>query len=169
MHADQVWSQLFLGVESTIPAKHPLYVYNPHDWFIIVRPETERLHAERLLARRPVFLTIGGATVLDRQTADLGRKDGYECTVTSRIKTESYVAIIGPYVTETRISKRGAADIAAIFETSPSLEEARGRLAALAAKRIPVRISIEKDECKANEWKRRLSRDFFIPKRNRDF
>lgn len=169
VHADQVWSQLFLGVEPAIPAKHPLYVYNPHNWFIILRPETERLHAERLLTRRPVFLSIGGTTALDRETGKLAHADGYECALSPRIKNASYIAVIGPYVTETKISKRSAQQISAIFKTTENLEEARERLATVAASRISVRISIEKNAHKAQQWKKRLSHEFFIPKRNRDF
>lgn len=169
VHADQIWSQLFLSIEPIIATKHPLYVYNPHDWFIILRPENERLHAERLIARRPIFLTVGGTTALDRETAVLAQADGYECALNPHIKRDVYIAIIGPYVTETRVHRLGADAIEGIFKTCDSLETAGEHLMALAERRVPVRISIEKNARKAQKWKRRLARDFFVPKRNRDF
>lgn len=164
---DQLWSDLFSSLEQILPAHHPLFLYNPHNWSILMREETDRIHIERLIKRsRPIFLTIGSATPLDKETVTRVR-NSFQCSIRS-LALNYYVAVLGDYLIYVKFSRKGTILIDNVFRTITSPHESKLRFLHL-NKKISARITIMRNTQKALTWKRRLAKDFYIPKKNRDY
>jgi len=167
--ADQVWSHLFVGVENELPNHHPLFLYNPHNWTSLLREDTDRVHAERLERKhRPIYLTIGSVTELDKAVTRAMEFKHFEYNFNLKLRAPDYIAVVGDYVFQLRLLGSGNDHINSIFSSEDDPLQARKLLEKLDAK-IACRIIIEKNPIKALQWKKRLGRDFYIPKKYRDF
>lgn len=166
---DALWSEAFINIENRIGAKYPLYLYNPHNWTILIQPEIDRLHVDRLrYKQRLMFLSIGGRTSLDKETVQLVAREKIHCSLSSLFKIPHYVAIIGNYILIVKLSQKGNAFIDKVFRERISPEEA-AREIKMTSGEIKAKIFIENNPAKAKELKKKIARDFFIPKQNKDF
>jgi hypothetical protein len=166
---DALWSEAFINVENKISAKHPLYLYNPHNWTILAQLETDQIHADRLrYKQRPIFLSIGGRTPLDKETVRLAVQEKSHCSLSSLFKSPYSIAIIGDYVLSIKLPQKGSALLDKIFRECSSSGEAV-RAIKVADREIKAKIFIENDPAKAKELKKKIARDFFILKQNKDF
>lgn len=169
METDALWSEAFINIENKITAKHPLYLYNPHNWTILAQPEMDRVHADRLRHKqRPIFLSIGGRTPLDKETVRLASLEKIHSSLSSIFRSPHSIAIIGDYVLSVKLSQKGSALIDKIFRED-ALPEKAAREIKMINRKIKAKIFIENDPTKAKDLKKRIARDFFIPKQNKDF
>ena len=169
VEADALWSEAFINIENKISAKHPLYLYNPHNWTILAQPETDRIHADRLQHKqRPIFLSIGGRTALDKETVRLAAHEKIHCSLSSLFKSSHSIAIIGDYIISVKLSQKGGVLIDKIFRGYTLPKEAAREIKIINGK-VKAKILIENDLTKAKNLKKRIARDFFVPKQNRDF
>jgi DNA-binding Lrp family transcriptional regulator len=166
---DDLWSDAFINIENRTHPKHPLFLYNPHNWTILLRPETDKIHTDRLVYKqRPIFLSIGARTALDRETVRIMSQDKIHCSLSSKLKDQNYIAVLGNYVFLVKLSRKGNALIDTIFHENISTEEAAEEIKRINQK-ISAKITIERNETRAKEFKKKIARDFFVPKQNRDF
>lgn len=113
---DQVWSHVFQSIEESVVSSHPLYLFNLHNWSIIIREEIDKLHIQVLQKKqRPIFLTIGGKTTLDRETVLLARLENINCTIDSRISKPAYIAVIGDYIIQIKLLQQSEFLINRVF------------------------------------------------------
>ncbi len=166
---DALWSEAFINIENKISAKHPLYLYNPHNWTILAQPEIDRIHVDRLRHKqRPIFLSIGGRTPLDRETVRLVLQENIHCSLSSLFRSLHFMAIIGDYVLSVKLSRKGSALLDKVFrEYSPPEEAARE--IKMINRKIKAKILIENDPIKAKGLKKKIACDFFVPRQNKDF
>ncbi len=166
--ADQVWSHLFIPIEKWLSNRHPLFLYNQHNWTGLLRKETDRVHVERLeRSRRPTYLTIGSIATLDKAVTRTMESKYFEHSFNAKLKFSFYIAVIGDFVFQMKLLGNGDTRINTIFSekdavTAKSLMEK-------ADKQILCRIIVEKNATKAASWKKRLGKDFYIPKKYRHF
>ncbi len=166
---DELWSSAFVSLENATNGRHPLFLYNPHNWTILLRSETDKIHAEGLrLKRRPVFLSIGSRTDLDRETIKMAVQGDIRCSLGSVIKGPHYVAVLDDYLFVVKLSKMGTAFIDQIFRENPSINKAASEIERIASK-VTGKIIIERSRARSDEFKRKVSREFYIPKQWRDF
>jgi DNA-binding PadR family transcriptional regulator len=166
---DALWSEAFVNIENKLSAKHPLYLYNPHNWTILAQPEIDRIHIDRLRHKqRLIFLSIGGRTSLDRETVRLASQENIRCSLSSLFRSPHFVAIIGDYVLSVKLSQKGSASLDKIFREYSSSEEA-AREIKMINRKIKSKILIENDPIKAKNLKKKIARDFFVPRQNNDF
>lgn len=164
---DRLWSHLFSNIELTVPLKHPLFLFNPHNWSALLRTETDKAHEETLRERqRPSYLVIGSATELDKEVTRAMDFRHLEFSFNPRLTQQSYIAVLGDYAIEVRLSPTSRKAIDSIFRNYKSSLEARRAMEKIDPK-IVCKILIEKEPVKAREWSRRIARDFHIPKRYR--
>lgn len=169
METDALWSEAFINIENKTSAKHPLYLYNPHNWTIIAQPEADRTHIDRLSHKqRPVFLSIGGRTPLDKETVRLASQDKIHCSLSSFFRSPHSIAIIGDYILAVKLSQKGNALLDKTFRECSSPMEAAREIKILNGN-IKAKIIIENDPAKAKDLKKKIARDFFVSKQNRDF
>ncbi|HEY5221201.1 MAG TPA: hypothetical protein VIJ29_03625 [Candidatus Paceibacterota bacterium] len=166
---DALWSEAFINIENKISAKHPLYLYNPHNWTILAQPETDRIHADRLrYKQRPIFLSIGGRTLLDKETVRLASQEKIHCSLSSLFRSPHSIAIIGDYILSVKLSQKGSVSLDRIFREYSSPSEAVRAIRAIGGG-IKAKIFIENDPTKAKGLKKKIARDFFVPKQSKDF
>lgn len=64
---DIFWGHAFDILAEITPIQEPVYLYNPHDWFMLARPETEKILFQKFAARGKQLLVLaGGAHFLDK-------------------------------------------------------------------------------------------------------
>ncbi len=169
VETDALWSEAFINVENKIAPKYPLYLYNPHNWTILAQPEIDRIHADRLRHKqRPIFLSIGGRTLLDKETIQLASREKIHCSLSSLFKSPHFIAVIGDYVISIKLSREGSALLDEVFREHALPKEAAREIKVVDGK-IRAKIFIENDPAEAKGLKKKIARDFFIPKQNRDF
>lgn len=168
--ADQVWSHIFIPIEKELSPQHPLFLYNPHNWTALLREETDRVHAQRLEQnRRPTYLLIGSVTRLDKTVTRSMEFKYLEYSFSSSSRFPFYIAVIGDYIFQMKLLGDGNVKIDSIFSTEHDVTIAKDLLAKLDSQKIKCRIIIEKSPLKAVQWKKRIGKDFYIPKKYRDF
>jgi hypothetical protein len=166
--SDELWSNIFNTLQECVPTYHALFLYNKHNWFIFLRPETEQIQVSMIQKKRPAFLSIGGTTALDKLSIDLARNIGITCSHTNQFKGGDYICILENIIFTLSLSKNTEQRIDALFKQSTTAADLAMGLTKLDRKSL-IRLHIQRNSKKANELKKRISKDFFIPKEYRNF
>jgi hypothetical protein len=160
---DRIWSHIFSILETRMPQKYPLFLFNPHNWSAILREENDRTHDILLGKRgRKAYLVIGSTSKLDKEATRNAEFKHIEVSYNSKFRQEIYVAVIGEYVIELRFSSSSRARLKELFSIDTTLAHAKREMRGL-DKSIVSKMTIEKNLTKATEWERRLAREFYIP------
>jgi hypothetical protein len=164
---DRLWSHLFSLVEQTIDVQHPLFLYNPHNWSALLRPETDRIHEQVLREReRPAYLLVGSSSGLDKAAYQSVRFEHLEVSHNSKVQHEHYIAVIADFIFELRFTPRTRKAIHGLFQTAENVQKGRALLAKMDQTTM-CKITIERNSTKAREWRKRIAQDFYIPKKYR--
>lgn len=165
---DMFWGHaLILLSESSIPASEPVYLYNPHEWFLIARKESERDAIDIITKKRRFLLTSGGNSPLDHAiTGEFdGNRSQYHMLSKALFSKENYYCnVIGDFIIEAWIDKKTAHQIEQIYETSLGLDQEvrRGLISAIESKGR-TKFSISRNAKKAEKLKKILKKNFYIP------
>ncbi|MBI2410501.1 MAG: hypothetical protein HYV32_01210 [Candidatus Kerfeldbacteria bacterium] len=121
---DVFWTHVLFVLLETFPATDPLYLYNPHWWFMIARYNSEQAlidHARR--THHPFFMTVGAHTPLDRAMAKFadGTHVQYYMRPTPVFPQQYYMNMIGNFIIEVRIDKYIAQRVDAFYRTTKQL------------------------------------------------
>lgn len=115
LQTDMFWSHAFAIFANVVPVETPLYLYNPHDWFLLARHENERaLIGAVIKSGRYYFMTVGNRMPLDRLIAKEfdGERAQYYMVEKSLFKKENYyLNIFGDYLIEVFIDTKIAAQL----------------------------------------------------------
>ncbi len=162
---DQVWTDIFLNIEKHVQADVPLYLFNPHNWFTVLREETDMMHVKHLLEeRRPVFLTLGSRTPLEKVVKKIVEYgDDIQCAFNEHTSLDRYVTVLDDYLFQIRLSKNDTGRIDSIFKNIYRIPEAKRALQEIDTS-ISARITIEKSQRKVEQIKKSLSRNFYLRK-----
>ena len=122
VQTDAYWSHVYTILNNTVPADQSIYLYNPHEWFMLARRDNERETVKTIIGRgRAYFMTIGNNTVLDRALA----KEFADLHVGYRVlnaplfnKKNYYLNIIGDFLIEVYLDETIEKQIDAIFKTT---------------------------------------------------
>lgn len=167
LHADMIWSNIFSEFETLIEKERPMYVYNPHNWFIFINEETEKIHAERITKKRRIFYSIKGKTALDNVSIKLMKNINITGSSASKNYGDDYIVVIDDYILYLSLSKKSNIIIDDLFEETK--KELFQKQFLSIENRIPGKIIIERNSTKAMAWKKKISSDFYIPKNIKDF
>jgi DNA-binding PadR family transcriptional regulator len=160
-HLDQIWSNIFLKIEPKMGKSSRLFLYNPHDWFLLLREETEKIHIRILSARRrKTFLAVHGHTFLDKQIMKNRRGDDFHCSINSKVNTDEYIAVLEDYVLKIKLGNRENRIIESIFEAAEDVEDAKSSMYEI-DENVESTLVIEKNKMKAAKWRKRISNEFF--------
>lgn len=168
-NADRVWTQLFVPLEQTLPRKHPLFLYNSHNWTGLLRRDVDQAHAKRLEeGRRPAYLMVGSTSELDKAVTRTVQSTYLEYAFNARVRAPFSVAVVSDYLFTFKLLGNGNTRVHALFIKERDPETAKRALEKLDPK-TACRIIVEKNPAKAAVWKKRIGQDFYIPKQYRDF
>lgn len=161
---DQVWAHVFSVIENKVSKTEHLFLFNPHNWSSILRAEADTAH-DSLLGQqgRKAYLSIGSVSILDKLATRNLAFANIEVSYSQMKKQEAYIAVLGDYTIEVRFNPVSRRAIDLLFNTEIDAVRAKWHLKKL-DKKVISKIVIAKDSRKANEWKRRISKNFFIPR-----
>ena len=165
---DRVWSDLFLSLEMFTPASLPLYLYNPHNWTILAREATDRVHIEQLEKKgRQTFLAIGSDTFLDKETVKLMKSKHVECSIYAGMNEDTYIAVLGVFIFHIKFDAHTNLAVDHAFRESETIDELKEKLRQLDTK-AKGKIMVERETGKALAWKKKFAKHFYIRKELRE-
>lgn len=168
IQADAFWWQVLYLLSEMSATKEPVYLYNPHDWFLIARRESERDSITSIVRRgKQYLLTVCGNFPLDVAVADEfdgNRSQYYMMPKALFPKNNYYLNIVDDFLIQVWIDRKLANTIDAHYKNTKTIDgEAKEHLIKLTQQKGRVRLVISRDPKKAQLLKKRLGKHFYIP------
>ena len=102
--ADVFWGHAFHLFTEIFPVDRPLYIYNPHQWFIIARAESEKTLFDTISnTGRTVYMLVGSRDYLDVHTSsEFNQKNFQYHATTDKVfeKRNYYINSVGDFIIE---------------------------------------------------------------------
>lgn len=166
-HLDTFWGHSQSMLINQTPASEPVYSYDPHYWFYIARPETERKLVEDIAkSGRQFLMTAGGDTFLDKKIAEDFNTDFLQYHRENLFeKRNYYVVVIGDYITEVWLDAYVAEGVEKLYAENRDVdEEMRAAFEKLLAAKAKHKIRISRSARRARELKAKMGKNFFVRK-----
>lgn len=162
--ADRFWGHAF-DVLADMHTKEPVYIYNPHEWFIFARQESE-LHLFNKLkdAKRQLWLTIGSRDPLDVYAKQFFDGQYLQYHMLERPLFEKgnyYLNIFGDYIIEATIDDAIAAQVEGLYKTTPAFDDAVIPALQRLVSKGKTKLTISKNARKAQKLKKLFEPHFF--------
>ncbi len=165
---DGFWGHAFDVLAAVTPSTEPIYLYNPHEWFLYARAANE-LHLFNKLRndKRQLWLTVGHTDPLD-----IHAKQYFDGTYLQYHMLEKplfdkeyyYLNIFGDYIIEATIDPETARAVDQLYKSTKEWSERINvELHSLVAKG-KTKLTISRNERKAKKLKRVLGQYFFLKK-----
>ena len=170
--ADFYWAHLFTELTDWVPENVPVFIWNPHEWFVIGREAVEREVLENFATKnKKAYFSISGKTALDKDFRKVYTSEHLSVNtgVTAIFPNHIYVNVFKDILVEVFLSKDLVREIDKFYEThqvsiKQLTPEEQGEFIKIVSKKYPVRIKVSKNTKKASEIKKKLAKDFIIPK-----
>lgn len=167
VQTDTFWSHAYAILSNAVSFDRPLYLYNPHDWFLLARHENERALIDAVLkTNRQYYMTVGHRTPLDRAIANEfdGERAQYHMADEPPFQKENYyLNIFGDYLIEVFIDTKIAAQLDAFYakhkDYNPAAQE---ELAKIIQSRGRSKLVISRNAKKASRLAAMLKKSFYI-------
>lgn len=166
--SDVFWGHAF-GLLAKKSTPEAVYIYNPHEWFILARTESEvELFEEITNSERQIFLLAGSNTPVDKYVSKYfdGKYGQYHALEKSLFEKENYyLNIFGDFIIEALIEKETAEKIDSLYKaTSKFSEEFNEELKEIVFKNSKTKIIISRNKRKAQKLKTLFKKYFYIKK-----
>lgn len=164
---DAFWSHVFLTLVDSSSPHQPVLIYNPHEWFLIVRTENETSLFQRIYTRgQRLAVLTGHSTILDKSVRiHFDGKNGMYDTLSESPfkKTNYYVNVIGDFVIEALLDTQVSTDIEEFYARTSVLDDAtRKRLEEILMQKGRNKFSISHNKRKADMIRRKFQKYFFL-------
>lgn len=172
IHLDQQWKNITLSIQKNIK-NFPIFFYNPHDiWSFLSesRKESENIYYKNLYKNKTYSYCVnGGNTEFDKIMRKERETEFSRININNELfKNTDYITIIGDYITIVRISKKTADLIEKSYKESKDIQDFKKQIQKLGIEKKKVKLIIEKNKEKAKLLRRKLSKNFHIPKDLKD-
>ncbi len=167
-HTDMFWGHAF-GILAEVTGGEPLYIYNPHEWFILAREESEKtLFNELKEKKKQIYMLIG-----HNDTMDISSKKEFENEFTQYYASEKklfpkenyYLNIFGDYVIEAWIDENVASKIDSFYKETKVFDEiAEKKIKSIVEQKGKNKLSILRNKRKAEKLKNLFKKYFHIKK-----
>lgn len=166
---DVFWGHTWNILMQRVDAGEPVYVYDPHYWFYLAQKDLEKIYHEEIISNgRKFLMTVSGTTKLDKEIKKEFQPPHMQCNFSTLYEDESYyMTVFGDYICETYLDTIAVDCISEIFKNNKSAtREVVSTLRDLLGAKIPCRLKITRNRIKAEKIKKKLSRNFSMPKRS---
>ena len=165
---DMFWAHAFMIFMRSMVRGRPILVYNPHQWFLIAREQSETSIIREVKKRHIAWLQIvGGSTTLDREIkkyfdSPYARSHFFEKSI---FPSNYYVNCFGDFLIEVWIDERAAGKIEEFYRVYEAVDlNARARLwEIIKEKNYKHKMKISKNATKALKIKKIFKKYFLIP------
>jgi hypothetical protein len=116
---DIFWGNAVNLLAKQVPSNEPIYLYNPHQWFLLVRQEIELdlMHQSEAMGH-PWFIYVPHTTPLDIYTKKLVKKPSILFTQAKHYYKENvYFNILGDFIIKVTLDKKTQHHIDTFFKT----------------------------------------------------
>lgn len=167
--ADIFWTHTYYLLLEQLKPNERVYLYNPHEWFLLARKENEQKVISSTIDKGHDFLlTSGGNTRLDqfiRQYFD-GKNSQYNALEKPLFSQNNYyINIFGDFILEAWLDKELSSKIEELYRTHTIWNDlVANEFNKALAMQGRMRIAISKNSVKAHKLRRKLAKDFAIPK-----
>jgi len=168
---DVFWAHTFSLIAKRLDNCSPLYLYNPHEFFILVREKSEKYLMDWMKKNnRPVYLTIGNDTFLDKKFSRNYSSDIFQVAIDPKFNFSKnyYLGVIGDYVFETIFDNVLVDRVERVYSKYDDEAKAAKKLENIIAKKYKMKLIIQNNPKKAAKLKRKFSKNFFVPKELRN-
>ncbi len=162
---DMFWAHAFGVLSEVMPESVPLYLYNPHEWFLLARPDSEVFLFEGLKKTgKQLFVMAGNKDPLDLYAAKYfdGKTLQYYATDNSPFpKSNYYVNVFGDFLIEVWLDEKTTEAIDAFYKNTKMLdEEAKRNLLEIIARKGRNKLVINRNKRKADKIRNIFKRYF---------
>lgn len=171
-HYDLQWKNSILPLHNLYP-EDPIFFYNYHYVWIHLgqtREQSELDYYKSFLdQKRYAFSLVGSQSPLEIETKKMIENDYVRVFIDDKpIHSTGYVTIINDYIITTYLPKKTLAEISNSYKKSKTISELRRHLQDLDFRSGKLKIIIERDKEKAKKLRKKMSKDFYIPKELRE-
>lgn len=169
---DQKWKNIVLPLQDKFKGI-PVFSYNPHEIWIHLSKSREKSELEYYKSfekNRTMFYALsGGKTKHDLEIAKL-LKNSYVKTSTGYMPfpNTEYPLIINDYIITTKITLKMSTKIENIYNMSISVSELKHELQTIGIEKVRLKVIIERNKEKAKKLRKRIAKDFHVPKELRE-
>jgi hypothetical protein len=163
---DQYWSHIFSVLFAQLPAGRGVFVWNPHEWFVLGNESVERsVFASMEKSNKKAFYSIGGSTQLDIKFKQGWENKAVSISVGSGdvFAETKYINVFDEYVIEVTIPADMAKNIEKFYVRGADDEKARQEFKRIVSNRGTVRMVIERNIDKAAKLRKKIGADFLVP------
>ena len=168
--ADIFWTHaLYLLLERSQPGE-PVYLYNPHEWFLLARYDNESKFFRTINRQgHRVLLTAGADTYLDQYVRQYFDNDlsQYHMRDQPLFKDSNYyLNVLGDFLIEVWLDKKMIAKVEQCYQETKSWDAAaKQRLNAIVNIEGRMKLVISRNHAKAERIKKMLRRNFILKSR----
>lgn len=165
---DIFWGHAF-GILIDITKTEPLYLYDPHEWFLLARPESEKKLFDQVQEKnKQLFILIGNNTPIDVATGKeiVGDMVQYHTLPNSVFNRDNYyVNIFGNYIIEVWLDGKTSKEIDTFYKTHTVIDEnTKKELRGIIERQGKNKLVISHNARKAEKLKKIFKKYFYIKK-----
>lgn len=166
---DQFWGHAFGILNNATSERENVYMYDPHEWFFLVRHGSERALFDEVGKRgKGMYVIVGGRTPLDKYVSkEFDNKKSFYYMSEEKMfpKDTYYVNILGDFLIEAWLDQKTTEAINAFYtDTTEWNTEAQLRLSEIIKTRGTNKLVISRNARKAEKIKRIFKKYFVIKK-----
>lgn len=161
---DNQWLHFVLVIAKKF-SNDPIFIWNPHHWFIFARRDEESQLFDWLNGNnRDTFLLIGDASDLDVRAKKQLQSECVRVNLDANTKlpTNKYYVVIDEYIMTTQYSTGFVTEVENIFQHYKEESEVTKNLDQLIHTPVKGKIVMERNKDKALQLSKKISKNFFL-------
>lgn len=166
--SDQFWAHAFVVLSQFATVNRPVLVYDPHQWFLVAREESETAALARLSKNGiPGLFLIGNTDPADRYVKKYfdGTTLQYHCKVMNTFANRYYFNVFGDYIIEAWLDAKTADRIDEWYKKTKSVtKETRAELRDIVNMQGKTKMRISRNKKRALKFQSFFTKDFIFAK-----
>lgn len=162
---DMFWAHAFDILTDIMPSSEAIYLYNPHEWFLLARPESELFLFNRLKsAGKKLFVIAGNREMLDIEAGKYFDNEilrYYASPEALFPKQNYYVNILNDFLIEVWLDEKTSSDIDNFYKTTKVFDNlAKEKLLEIIKQKGRNKLVIYRNERKSAKVKNMFKKIF---------
>lgn len=166
---DAFWSHVFFLLIKITPTTEPVFLYNPHEWFLLARAENEKGLMNQVTDQSRLYLmTVGSKYPLDRYVSkyfDVTKAQYFMSGKKLFLKENYYLNIVGDYLIEVWFDPVITKKIEEFFKRVKKFTvDKQKELQSIITLRGRSKLKVSRNNKKTVRLKKMLSGAFYFPR-----
>jgi hypothetical protein len=165
---DLQWKNTILPLHNKYP-EDPIFFYNYHYIWIHLGETREESELDYYKSfeqqKRYAFSLVGSHSPLEVETKKMIENDYVRIFIDDKpIQSTGYITIINDYIITSYLQKKTIQEIEECYKRAQNIPELRRLIQKIDFKIKRVKIVIERDKEKAKKLRKKMAKDFYVPK-----